>query len=56
MRLSYRQRVLSMLGLLVVFMTGIAISNTTSQVLGLAICALSLALAAFVVLRLNRVR
>lgn len=44
-----------MLALLVVFMAGIAISNTANQILGLAICALALLLAAFVVFRLNRV-
>lgn len=55
MSLSYRKRVLLMLVLLMVFLAGIAISNTMSQVLGLAICALAFALAAFVVFRLNRV-
>ena len=56
MRLTYRKRVLMMLVLLITFMAGIAVSNTISQVLGLAICALSFALAAFIVFRLNRVR
>ena len=56
MQLSYRKRVLLMLVLLITFMAGIAVSNTISQVLGLAICALSFALAAFIVFRLNRVR
>jgi hypothetical protein len=56
MNLSYRQRVLVMLVLLAVFMAGIAVSNTVSQLLGIGICAVAFVLAALVVLWLNRAR
>ena len=56
MNLSYRQRVLVMAVLLAVFMVGLALSNTVSQVLGIAICAVAFVLTALVVLGLNRAR
>ena len=56
MNLSYRQRVLTMIVLLAVFMVGIAISNTVNQFLGIGICAVAVVLAALVVLGLNRSR
>ncbi len=48
-RLTYRQRVLIMLVLLAVFMTGIAIENTTNQILGLAISGIAVVLSGVVV-------
>ncbi len=48
-RFSYRQRVLIMVVLLALFMTGIAIENTTSSLLGLAISGTALVLSAVVV-------
>ena len=56
MRLTYRKRVLLMLALLVLFMAGLAISNTINEVLGLAICAVAVGLAALIVFGLNRGR
>jgi len=46
---TYRQRVLVMLVLLAVFMTGIAIENTTNQILGLAISGIAVVLSGVVV-------
>ncbi len=48
-RFTYRQRVLIMLVLLAVFMTGIAIENTTNQILGLAISGIAVVLSGVVV-------
>ncbi len=48
-RFTYRQRVLVMLVLLAVFMTGIAIENTTNQILGLAISGIAVVLSGVVV-------
>jgi hypothetical protein len=48
-RFSYRQRVLIMLVLLAIFMTGIAIENTTNSIVGLAISGSALVLSAVVV-------
>lgn len=56
MNLSYRQRLLVMAVLLVVFMAGLAISNTVDQVLGIGICAVAFVVTALVVLGLNRAR
>ncbi|MGI9117654.1 MAG: hypothetical protein ACR2JV_08485 [Gaiellales bacterium] len=56
MRLSHRQRVLVMVALLVVFMAGLAISNTVDQALGIGICAAAFIASALVVLGLNRGR
>lgn len=53
---SQRQRMLVMLVLLAVFMAGLAVSNTVSELLGIAICFAVLALSALYVLRLNRRR
>lgn len=47
--LSYRQRVLLMLALLIVFMAGIALSNTVSEPLGIAVCAVAFIISAAVV-------
>lgn len=47
--LSHRQRVLLMLVLLAVFMAGIALSNTVSEPLGLAVCGLAFLISAAVV-------
>ncbi len=56
MKLSYRKRVLLMLALLVLFMAGLAISNTVNEVLGLAVCAVAVGLTALIVFGLNRGR
>lgn len=56
MRLSYRKRVLLMLALLVLFMAGLAISNTVNEVLGLAVCAVAVGLTGLIVFGLNRGR
>ncbi|MEI6626416.1 MAG: hypothetical protein WCO40_08740 [Thermoleophilia bacterium] len=56
MQLTYRKRVLLMLALLVLFMAGLAISNTVNEVLGLAICAVAVGLTALIVFGLNRGR
>ena len=56
MRLTYRKRVLLMLALLVLFMAGLAISNTINEVLGLAVCAVAVGLTGLIVFGLNRGR
>ena len=56
MQLTYRKRVLLMLALLVLFMAGLAISNTVNEVLGLAVCAVAVGLTALIVFGLNRGR
>ena len=56
MRLTYRKRVLLMLALLVLFMAGLAISNTVNEVLGLAVCAVAVGLTGLIVFGLNRGR
>jgi outer membrane receptor for Fe3+-dicitrate len=56
MKLSYRKRVLLMLALLVLFMAGLAISNTVNEVLGLAVCAVAVGLTGVIVFGLNRGR
>lgn len=53
---SQRQRVVVMLVLLAVFMAGLAVSNTVSELLGIAICFGVLVLCALYVARLNRRR
>jgi hypothetical protein len=53
MNLSYRSRLLLMLLLLGLFLVGLAIENTTSEALGIAICAVAFVLSAVVVFRIR---